>query len=173
MQIINRTNKKAKKNKYEEKESNKNRIIIGLIIVLILMMLLLLFKSCNTSPQQKKYNDLEIEQDKKIDSNNQKGKNTDTISIPGYSDITISDKNKNLSLINPEENTVYLVYAIYENNEQIAETKAIKPGNMTDVNLKDILSTGEHSLTIKINTYDIETHESCNGATQTIICTVK
>ena len=79
----------------------------------------------------------------------------------------------NLSLINPEENTVYLVYTIYENNEQIAATKAIKPGNMTDINLKDILSTGEHSLTIKINTYDIETHESCNGATQTIICAVK
>lgn len=33
MQIINRTDKKAKKNKYEEKESNKNRIIIGLIII--------------------------------------------------------------------------------------------------------------------------------------------
>lgn len=55
-------------------------------------------------------------------------------------------------------------------------TKGIKPGNMVDADLYSALKdygTGEYALSFIISSYDVDTQETCNGATQTVYITVK
>lgn len=99
--------------------------------------------------------------------------NAESIEIPGYADLFVSTENPEIQLINPEGNTVYFVYSIYEEDKLIYETKAIEPNKMVSVNLKEILSTGEHKLSFAISTYDIKTQNACNGANQEVNVTVK
>ena len=41
------------------------------------------------------------------------------------------------------------------------------------VNLKELLSKGEHNLSFAIATYDVKNQTACNGATQDVTVTVK
>ena len=52
--------------------------------------------------------------------------------------------------------------------EIIYETKAFKPNKMIRVNLKELLPVGKYQLKFMIQTFDVHTKESCNGATQKV-----
>ena len=67
----------------------------------------------------------------------------------------------------------YFVYTISEGDKVIYETKAIEPNKMVSVNLKELLSKGEHNLSFAIATYDVKNQTACNGATQDVTVTVK
>lgn len=95
------------------------------------------------------------------------------IQIPGYADLVFTDKVTDVQLINPTDNTVYMVYQIFEGDTPIFETKGISPSKAVECNLGSLISEGVHMLTFKISTYDIDTHEPCNGATQTVKVTRK
>lgn len=97
----------------------------------------------------------------------------ETIDIPGYSDMTLSDTKPAVNLTNPEGNTVYFVYRLSEGETVIHETKAIEPGKMVQLDLKSLLSVGEHEITFEIMTYDVTTQTTCNGTVQTVSVTIQ
>ena len=93
---------------------------------------------------------------------------TEYIEIPGYGEITLSDKNPEMYLINPTKNTVYMQYIIYKGNETVFQTNLIPPGKMIPWKGSNSLPKGTHELTVQINTFDLETKAGCNGATQNL-----
>lgn len=92
----------------------------------------------------------------------------ETITIPGYANIRVSSESPSVSLINPAGNTVYMKYIILNGEEIIYETKAFASDKMVRVNMKELLCVGKHNLTFMIQTFDMDTQESCNGATQKV-----
>lgn len=158
----------------------KKSILIPIILLFAFLGILIgmLYLQFRANPTTTDTPDLEIAQgsdwDGNMPSNGEQSKaNTDTIEIPGYSELYVSSENPSIQLINPELNTVYFVYTITENDTVIYETKAIEPNKMVEVNLQELLSKGEHNLKFQISTYDIETQASCNGATQDVKVIVK
>lgn len=92
----------------------------------------------------------------------------ESIAIPGYADIVLTEGMPEISLINPTDNTVAMIYTIRDANGLIFETKGISPGKMVACNLRNLIKEGENLLTFNIATYDLETFEPCNGATQRV-----
>lgn len=170
--------KDPKEDKPEKKKTGRK--VAAVIIAVIIIIILLLLRSCggcgsSTNPSEPSQPGLEVEGDNKWDGtihDSTETAITETIEIPGYSDLGVSKDSPFIRLGNPEANTVYLQYQIVKNGEVIYETKAIKPGNMVEANMYDVLDTGENEVTININTYDVETETACNGATQTVTITV-
>lgn len=161
-----------------KRKKTMKRIIMFIVIVIIIILLLLLrsCSSCSGHGGSKSTGNppLTIETENKWDGTSQENTEeivTEYIEIPGYSNLAVSKKTQTIHLGNPEKNTVYLQYQIVEGDEVIYETNAIKPGNMVDANLYELLSPGEHDVKFVINTYDIETESSCNGAIQDVTIT--
>lgn len=169
----------AVENKEEKPEKKKTiRKVAAAVVTIIIIILLLLLRSCGgcgPTPTTPNRPDLEIEGDNKWDGTIQDQTETtitESIEIPGYSNLGVSKDNPTIRLGNPEENTVYLQYEITKDDEVIFETKAIKPGNMVEANMYELLDEGKNEVTISINTYDVETETACNGATQAVTITV-
>lgn len=166
----------------EEKPEKKKTIrkVAAAVIAIIIIILLLLLRSCGgcgpaNTPTTPNRPDIEIEGDNKWDGTIQDQTETaitESIEIPGYSNLGVSKDNPTIRLGNPEANTVYLQYQIIKDDEVIFETKAIKPGNMVEANMYELLDEGKNEVTISINTYDVETETACNGATQAVTITV-
>lgn len=166
----------------EEKPEKKKTIrkVAAAVIAIIIIILLLLLRSCGgcgpaNAPTTPNRPDIEIEGDNKWDGTIQDQTETaitESIEIPGYSNLGVSKDNPTIRLGNPEANTVYLQYQIIKDDEVIFETKAIKPGNMVEANMYELLDEGKNEVTISINTYDVETETACNGATQAVTITV-
>lgn len=169
----------AVENKEEKPKKKKTiRKVAAAVVTVIIIILLLLLRSCGgcgQTPTTPNRPDLEIEGDNKWDGTIQDQTETtitESIEIPGYSNLGVSKDNPTIRLGNPEENTVYLQYEITKDDEVIFETKAIKPGNMVEANMYELLDEGKNEVTISINTYDVETETACNGATQAVTITV-
>ena len=92
--------------------------------------------------------------------------------FPGYANLYFSKDSNKLQLINPDENTVYLVYDIKLDGTSIIKTKAIKPGNMKEVNLVDVLAKGNYTLIFSISTYDVNSQSPCNSVDQVVNVTI-
>ncbi len=181
---IKEQDKSQKKEK--KKKDRKKAIIIAIILILLLAIGfgtgtfqkiydLILHRIQNPitteEPNNDKRKDLDFEDDQPIsDINKSQSENQDSITIPGYGDLVLTEKSPNVAFSNPAENTVYLIYTFTnaDTGEQIAQTKAIKPGNQAVLNLRDLLNTRETKVTVAISTYDINTQVECNGAVQTI-----
>ncbi len=99
--------------------------------------------------------------------------NVESTTFPGYANLYFSKKNSNLQLINPKENTVDFEYYIKLDGEVICSTKKIKPGNMKEVDLTQILNQGTHTLIFSIVTYDVESKVACNEVDQVVNVTIK
>lgn len=100
--------------------------------------------------------------------------NSESIEIPGYAEMHLDSEHKEIQLINPEGNTVYFVYTIKDDTDNVVyESQAIEPNKMVSVNLYDLLEVGEHKLFFAISTYDIDTKAPCNGATQEVLVFTK
>lgn len=100
----------------------------------------------------------------------------ESITIPGYADLYVSSEKPSVQLINPDGNTVYMVYSISYNDEVIYETDgAIPAGQMVEADLYNVFNgaAGTYDLTFKISTYDANTNAPCNGATQPVTLNIK
>lgn len=155
----------------------KNNILLPIVVVGLIIIGSLVYVNQRNNIVEIS-NNLEFEEgsdwDGNMPSNGEQSKaNSESIEIPGYAELYVSSENPEIQLINPENNTVYFIYTIKENNKIIYETKAIEPNKMISLNLKEILEVGEHNLSFVISTYDIETQAPCNGATQDVKVTVK
>ena len=87
-----------------------------------------------------------------------------SIEIPGYSNQVVSKKNQEIALGNPNNNDVYFIYHIYQNDEEIYTTDLISPGRACSWNVYEQLNKGTYSLTFTVNTFDMETMDACNSA---------
>lgn len=97
---------------------------------------------------------------------------TESIEIPGYAELYANAENPNIQLVNPDLNTVYFKYIIYENEKIIHETDLIRPGEKLDWNAYNDLTAGQHQVNMVINTFDINTQAPCNGAKQNVSITI-
>lgn len=103
----------------------------------------------------------------------------ESIIIPGYADLVFNDKVHAVNLINPDANTVYMVYTIKNGDEVLFESKGIAPGKQLTLTFyneetgEKLLEKGEYTLNFIISTYDVDTMSACNGANQTVKVTIK
>lgn len=97
----------------------------------------------------------------------------ETIEIPGYANLYANNEKPTINLINPDGNTVYFKYTIYNGNELIYETDLIEPNKMIPWNAFETLAKGDYELTFTISCYDINTQAGCNGANQTVKISIK
>lgn len=109
------------------------------------------------------------EWDGELPDNNDITPATQSIEIPGYAFVYVSEEEPEVVLINPDGNSVYFEYVISYNGEELIRTDYLKPNSQTTVNLYEKINTpGEYKVEFAINTVDVETHDPCNGAVQTV-----
>lgn len=193
----------------KDKKSNLHTILLHISIpILVLVLMLLLFRCGRTSPGEGSEGNLtglndsgeyvlpELAGDARdwdgelARSGTESAALIESIAIPGYSNIVVSSSEPYLSLINPQGNSVYMVYAIYDGDTLLFETGAIGPDKELDINLYELLcsqevsagetgdsagevySKEEWNIVLRIATYDCETYEPCNGATQKVHVTL-
>lgn len=158
-------------------------LLIAIAIICILGGCFMFFKPkiqelININPNQIP-TDLQIANGQEWDGNlpqngEQTEANSESIEIPGYAEMHLSEENQEIQLINPKDNTVYFVYTLKDDKDNVIyESQAIEPNKMISVNLYELLEAGEYKLFFAISTYDIETKAPCNGATQEVAVFVK
>ena len=137
----------------ENKVSKKlTVIIIGLIILILIALgfLFVSFKGLNTTKFELSNN--------QIDANNPNLINKvddQYFELVGFGRLEINNDNRNLNLINPSNNTVYLSFGVIYDNESLYQTKFIEPGKMEVFDIYSCLNAGEHTITYSINVYDL------------------
>ena len=137
----------------ENKVSKKlTVIIIGLIILILIALgfLFVSFKGLNTTKFELSNN--------QIDANNPNLINKvddQYFELVGFGRLEINNDNRNLNLINPSNNTVYLSFDVIYDNESLYQTKFIEPGKMEVFDIYSCLNAGEHTITYSINVYDL------------------
>lgn len=144
-------------------------IFIGLVIVLVF-----LFLTIMTISKKEEKPSLNVSDG--VDINKENEAKEDYTEIPVYKNIRISAKEPNAYFGNPEINNVYFRYNIYlksgtsKNGGKVLfnDDSVIKPGRAFEVNLYDLLELGEYDVGIDVSTYDMDTEEQCNGASQEI-----
>ena len=162
-------------------KKKRNIIFTVLCLIILILLIALLYRQNADGDHNERVETpttaLDIEDDNawdgKMSGSAETAPDMETIAIPGYANLYVSDESRTIRLVNPEDNTVYLQYSILDGEEVIYETKAIKPGNMVEADLYSLLAPGEYELSFTINTYDINTQESCNGAVQSVKLLVK
>ena len=171
--------------KDKEDTKNRRRYIVCLILLIIILIglcsffIIKIIKYKTPIDNNTKITDFLIEDDNiwdgKMNYDNIQDNEDNKISIPGYKKIIVDNNNPNIKLVNPSDNDVYFVYTItnIETEKVIYKTNAIKPGNMIELNIKNILDAGEYSLSFQIDTYDYETQVACNGAVQKVSLYIK
>lgn len=81
---------------------------------------------------------------------------------PTYQFTTHNDV---FQLSNPANNTVSMKYCIYADDGVITETSWLNPGGVFDISVMDVFGeVGEYKVQILVQTKDIETKQTCNGA---------
>ena len=155
---------KTERNSDEKKRKRKR----WLLLLLLIPFLLLALSQCHSC--EEKCEKMELEDSKNWDGQlPQNGErpmagDDEGIEIPGYSQVYGPE----IQLINPKNNDVYFAYKIYKDEALVYETKLISPNQVATFNSADVLGTGRHQVRFEINTYDLETNESYNGATMNV-----
>ena len=88
------------------------------------------------------------------------------IDVNGFNNVTIRKNAKYLFLDNPENNHVYFVYTVEdENGNEVYKSDYIEPGENSGVNweIRKDLDVGTYELTFHVHTYDINTMETRVG----------
>ena len=75
--------------------------------------------------------------------------------LVGFGQLEINKNNRNLNLINPSENSVYLSFDVIYNDNVLYQTKLIEPGKMEQYDAYSSLDAGKHTIIYSINVYDI------------------
>lgn len=140
----------------EKKKENKKLkkfvvIIIALILLIVIGGVVLITNTNNLG------NVLEIS-NKQIKASNPKTTNSvdeEYFELVGFGQLELNDSNRNLNLINPSENSVYLSFDVIYNDDVLYQTKLIEPGKMEQYDVYSCLDAGKHTITYSINVYDI------------------
>lgn len=90
------------------------------------------------------------------------------IRFPGYSDITLKSTDTSIPIVltNPDVNPCYFSFTVTvdEDTNAILESNWVAPGKALEgVTLSQPLTTGDHTLHIKISTKSLNTEEAMNG----------
>lgn len=142
---------------------------VGVVIALALFLGVCSYQENRlpASPDEK----LRIEQGVDIDTKDEeKEEHTE---IPVFKAVTVSSDKPNLYLGNPEINDVYFRYKVQvkETSESNAivlydNDAVVEPGRAFQVDVRKQLDPGEYTIVVDIATFDRDTEEPCNGATQ-------
>jgi len=72
----------------------------------------------------------------------------------GYDSLEVNKDNPTITLRNSSNNKVLLKFEVYNNDKLIFTSEMLKPGEVTKVNVYDLLDKGEHTLEYHISSYD-------------------
>lgn len=134
-------------------------ILVALVAALVLAVV---FGGPQLDPYAKKYSNPDLARPE--------GTPSDQIAIPGYNafQLPVGGTELHVPLANAEGNPCYMQYSIVldESQEVLYESKLIPPGEaVTDFNISHDLPAGDHDITVKINTFDINDFKKpLNGA---------
>ena len=145
------------------KDQKTIKILIGVIVVLLVLIVFIggYFILNRNEGSGRPTTDLAVSQNQDDIKIPQRTKNTEYTEYNGFGKITVDAEYPNVYLTNPEANTVYMQFDVYEGDKLLYESGLIEPGKMENLNVYDTLSAGDHSLTYSITTYDIDTRELC------------
>lgn len=126
--------------------------IIGLVILIAIGGIVLIVNSNSATD-----NILEISRSQIDASDPERTNSTDEgyFELVGFGQLELNDSNRNLNLINPSENSVYLSFDVIYNDDVLYQTKLIEPGKMEQYDVYSHLDAGKHTITYSINVYDI------------------
>jgi hypothetical protein len=99
----------------------------------------------------------------------------DSTKFPGYSVLTIEDKNGTIDLGNPSENTVDFTYTILDSEgNELYTTSKIRPGKYVPLAVGKLYSSaGSYDITFDIRTYDVDTGAECTSVTMPVTLVVE
>jgi len=72
----------------------------------------------------------------------------------GYDSLDVNKDNPTITLRNSSNNKVLLKYDVYDGDKQVFTSEMLKPGDITKVNVFELLDKGEHNLEYHISSYD-------------------
>lgn len=148
------------KNQVEHSKKNSRVSLISLLILILLLFLFWFMYQCdNVNDREIKLEGTTIELKEPITENGEV-----LTEIPGYADMKIDKSNREIRLINPEHNQVLFKYTIICNGKSVYQTEYIAPGHMVKTNLYEHLDHGKYSVTLKLETRDIQSNQVCNSA---------
>ena len=142
------------------KKETKNKIVIVLFWIMIILFIAIVYMSVNIyaeKRQRKVDHPIAENQMEAQDPNLLSNKDNEYFELQGFGQLQIDNNNRNINLINPKDNKVYLEYKVTNGETVLFETELINPGNMVQYDVFSCLDAGEHTLTYIINVYDIET----------------
>ena len=149
------------------------------LLILILLSLLLLFtlpESCAQNSRNGESNtkpNINITGEDIVDYIDVQ-EEVEYVEVPSlYSTYDLTDKSKEVYLINPEGNSVYFKYILFIDGVEIYSTGYIQPGKMVRANLYDILDSGSYKVKAVVITIDIETYAVCDGANLSTIVNIR
>lgn len=81
----------------------------------------------------------------------------ETIDFAGYDDVTVTASDPYVLLQNPESNDVYFSYVLSDSSgDEFMTTDLIPPGKALQWNPRNDLGSGTHTISMHIDTYDME-----------------
>ena len=145
----------------ELRKKTKNIIIIILMIIIIgLLMKLRTFN--NHSQFSSEFTDLDVSSKQDIIHDiKPKTEENEYTNFVGYGLLKLSKDYPNIYLVNEGNNTVYMQFDVYQDQNLIYSSALVEPGKMESVDVYHMLEAGEHDLIYLISTYDIKTKELC------------
>ena len=147
---------------YSNNDKRTIKILIGVVVCLAIVLIvgvgyILLDKGSMTRPTT----NLGVSQNQDDLAIPERTSNTEYTEYNGFGLITVDKDYPNVYLTNPEQNTVYMQFDVYEGNNLLYESALIEPGKMENLDVYSMLDAGDHTLTYSITTYDIDTRELC------------
>lgn len=139
--------------KTEEKKLKRIVIIIIILILLIVIGGLIIIINSNNLSNVLEISNNQIEAANPIRTNSV---DEEYFELVGFGQLELNDSNRNLNLINPSENSVYLSFDVIYNDDVLYQTKLIEPGKMEQYDVYSCLDAGKHTITYSINVYDID-----------------
>lgn len=162
----------------DQRKRRKRRRVITVITIIVIIIIILCMRCCgggNTpgGPNKPWFDFADIlpwdgdDQTVYVESSNE------FTSIPGFNTIVVNEKQKEIQLYNPKENTVYFIYTITDmSGKELYKTDAIGPGNAVKWNVYNTVGLGTQTLFFKIACYDVETYKECPGIVLEVHTTV-
>lgn len=144
------------------KKHNKLLIVLTCIILILSALVIFtsfkLFKNKNSFDEPVANIGLADNQTNAENPNLTSTNQQDYFELQGFGQLEINETNRNINLINPKGNKVYLSYKVLNGDNVLFETELIEPGKMIQFDIYSCLNAGEHTITYSIDVYDISTN---------------
>lgn len=149
------------------------RWIILLIIFLVFFIVFLLWRfNANAKVIDPQAETIVIPTESVVETHDEETVTLDTMDIPGFSDITLTEDNDSLLIYNPSKNKYNLKYLFMAGDVEIFSSEEIEPGDIEAVELRKTLAQGVYRITIYITGVSDNGIEM-NSVCQEILITIK